>query len=140
MSGSKYKNSISIFLSMFICSASAKNVEDCRLPAPDGTIETASQPNLHGVIKSIDIATEAVMLQMDTDEIVYFVINKETQYFNAFGGDFTMAELRDIDNVEAWVWYKNCDIKNKSEPVDILKLYPLASEDRGKLTSEYRGQ
>ncbi len=42
-----------------------------------------------------------------------FIFNEETLYFTVFGGDFIMDDLKKVKNTEAWVWYKNCDSKNK---------------------------
>ena len=43
-----------------------------------------------------------------------FIFNEETLYFTVFGGDFIMDDLKKVKNTEAWVWYKNCDSKNKN--------------------------
>ena len=46
-----------------------------------------------------------------------FIFNEETLYFTDFGGDFIMEKLKKVKNTEAWVWYKNCDSKNKNVAV-----------------------
>lgn len=46
-----------------------------------------------------------------------FIFNEETLYFTVFGGDFIMDDLKKVKNTEAWVWYKNCDSKNKNVAV-----------------------
>ncbi|WP_258142135.1 hypothetical protein, partial [Escherichia coli] len=42
-----------------------------------------------------------------------------------FGGDFIMDDLKKVKNTEAWVWYKNCDSKNKNVAVELLQIYEL---------------
>ncbi|AVJ77169.1 hypothetical protein AC74_0267 [Escherichia coli 2-460-02_S4_C1] len=46
-------------------------------------------------------------------------------YFTVFGGDFIMDDLKKVKNTEAWVWYKNCDSKNKNVAVELLQIYEL---------------
>ncbi len=48
-----------------------------------------------------------------------FIFNEETLYFTVFGGDFIMDDLKKVKNTEAWVWYKNCDSKNKNVAVEL---------------------
>ncbi|HCH9468678.1 TPA: hypothetical protein NNW63_004517 [Shigella sonnei] len=54
-----------------------------------------------------------------------FIFNEETLYFTVFGGDFIMDDLKIVRNTEAWVWYKNCDSKNKKVAVELLQIYEL---------------
>ncbi|HFN7503877.1 TPA: hypothetical protein ACHGXE_003831, partial [Escherichia coli] len=56
---------------------------------------------------------------------VSFIFNEETLYFTVFGGDFIMDDLKKVKNTEAWVWYKNCDSKNKNVAVELLQIYEL---------------
>ncbi|EAB8608943.1 hypothetical protein ACO69L_004409, partial [Shigella sonnei] len=56
---------------------------------------------------------------------VSFIFNEETLYFTVFGGDFIMDDLKIVKNTEAWVWYKNCDSKNKKVAVELLQIYEL---------------
>ncbi|HCS5686669.1 TPA: hypothetical protein ORT00_004853, partial [Escherichia coli] len=51
--------------------------------------------------------------------------DEETLYFTVFGGDFIMDDLKIVKNTEAWVWYKNCDSKNKKVAVELLQIYEL---------------
>ncbi|MCZ5094985.1 hypothetical protein O5851_15445 [Escherichia coli] len=50
-----------------------------------------------------------------------FIFNEETLYFTVFGGDFIMDDLKIVKNTEAWVWYKNCDSKNKKWQLNFFK-------------------
>ncbi|STE75733.1 Uncharacterised protein [Escherichia coli] len=36
-----------------------------------------------------------------------------------------MDDLKKVKNTEAWVWYKNCDSKNKKVAVELLQIYEL---------------
>lgn len=54
-----------------------------------------------------------------------FIFDEETLYFTVFGGDFIMGDLKIVKNTEAWVWYKNCDSKNKKVAVELLQIYEL---------------
>ena len=36
-----------------------------------------------------------------------------------------MDDLKKVKNTEAWVWYKNCDSKNKNVAVELLQIYEL---------------
>ncbi|CSF84337.1 Uncharacterised protein [Escherichia coli] len=36
-----------------------------------------------------------------------------------------MDDLKIVKNTEAWVWYKNCDSKNKKVAVELLQIYEL---------------
>lgn len=54
-----------------------------------------------------------------------FIFNEETLYFTVFGGDSIMDDLKIVKNTEAWVWYENCDSKNKKVAVELLQIYEL---------------
>ncbi|EPH0903774.1 hypothetical protein OJR52_004442, partial [Escherichia coli] len=97
--------------------ANAKVLKRCILPAPDGGVEKLSKPNLHGVIKKVDLNTNEAEIKIKEGGAVSFIFNEETLYFTVFGGDFIMDDLKKVKNTEAWVWYKNCDSKNKNVAV-----------------------
>ncbi|EFN3884464.1 hypothetical protein FQJ33_04075 [Escherichia coli] len=103
--------------------ANAKVLKRCILPAPDGGVEKLSKPNLHGVIKKVDLNTNEAEIKIKEGGAVSFIFNEETLYFTVFGGDFIMDDLKKVKNTEAWVWYKNCDSKNKNVAVELLQIY-----------------
>ncbi|WP_252152995.1 DUF4367 domain-containing protein, partial [Escherichia coli] len=105
--------------------ANAKVLKRCILPAPDGGVEKLSKPNLHGVIKKVDLNTNEAEIKIKEGGAVSFIFNEETLYFTVFGGDFIMDDLKKVKNTEAWVWYKNCDSKNKNVAVELLQIYEL---------------
>ncbi|WP_281996427.1 hypothetical protein [Escherichia coli] len=102
-----------------------KVLKRCILPAPDGGVEKLSKPNLHGVIKKVDLNTNEAEIKIKEGGAVSFIFNEETLYFTVFGGDFIMDDLKKVKNTEAWVWYKNCDSKNKNVAVELLQIYEL---------------
>ncbi|EIP7666417.1 hypothetical protein LT088_004684, partial [Escherichia coli] len=101
-------------LILVIGCANAKVLKRCILPAPDGGVEKLSKPNLHGVIKKVDLNTNEAEIKIKEGGAVSFIFNEETLYFTVFGGDFIMDDLKKVKNTEAWVWYKNCNSKNKN--------------------------
>ena len=44
--------------------ANAKVLKRCILPAPDGGVEKLSKPNLHGVIKKVDLNTNEAEIKI----------------------------------------------------------------------------
>ncbi|HFT9684072.1 TPA: hypothetical protein ACGTH6_004508 [Escherichia coli] len=44
--------------------ANAKVLKRCILPAPDGGVEKLSKPNLHGVIKNVDLNTNEAEIKI----------------------------------------------------------------------------
>ena len=44
--------------------ANAKVLKRCILPAPDGGVEKLSKPNLHGVIKKVDLNTNEAKIKI----------------------------------------------------------------------------
>ncbi len=84
--------------------ANAKVLKRCILPAPDGGVEKLSKPNLHGVIKKVDLNTNEAEIKIKEGGAVSFIFNEETLYFTVFGGDFIMDDLKKVKNTEACVF------------------------------------
>lgn len=72
-------------LILVIGCANAKVLKRCILPAPDGGVEKLSKPNLHGVIKKVDLNTNEAEIKIKRGA-VSFIFNEETLYFTVFGG------------------------------------------------------
>ncbi len=58
--------------------ANAKVLKRCILPAPDGGVEKLSKPNLHGVIKKVDLNTNEAEIKIKEGGAVSFIFNEET--------------------------------------------------------------
>ncbi|WP_137516367.1 hypothetical protein, partial [Escherichia coli] len=85
-------------LILVIGCANAKVLKRCILPAPDGGVEKLSKPNLHGVIKKVDLNTNEAEIKIKEGGAVSFIFNEETLYFTVFGGDFIMDDLKKVEN------------------------------------------
>ncbi|WP_394257723.1 hypothetical protein, partial [Salmonella enterica] len=105
---------------LFDCSVNAKNLTSCRLPPADMFDPSATIENLHGIVSHVDIVAKKVVLRMSSERTVTFTIDENTLYIGEYGGDFDMEDLVSFKGKEAWVWYKNCDIKNKNEPIVLI--------------------
>ncbi|ELH52271.1 hypothetical protein A155_00906 [Escherichia coli KTE197] len=75
--------------------------------------------------QKVDLNTNEAEIKIKEGGAVSFIFNEETLYFTVFGGDFIMDDLKKVKNTEAWVWYKNCDSKNKNVAVELLQIYEL---------------
>lgn len=57
--------------------ANAKVLKRCILPAPDGGVEKLSKPNLHGVIKKVDLNTNEAEIKIKEGGAVSFILMRK---------------------------------------------------------------
>lgn len=72
-------------LILVIGCANAKVLKRCILPAPDGGVEKLSKPNLHGVIKKVDLNTNEAEIKIKEGVLEndpYLEFNGEDQQLN----------------------------------------------------------
>lgn len=63
-------------LILVIGCANAKVLKRCILPAPDGGVEKLSKPNLHGVIKKVDLNTNEAEIKIKRGAVSLFLMRK----------------------------------------------------------------
>jgi hypothetical protein len=93
------------FLLAVPLSAAAAASAKCTLPAPDGSDERPTTPNVHGVIAEVK-EQEVLVRQAKTGRLIAIQLPERPEIYTAFGGDAGIKELR--SGQTAWVWFVGC--------------------------------
>ena len=88
------------------------------LPVPDGGDAKSSPPSVHGYL--VAAAKQSAKVRRDSrDASVWTTVNVEltskTEFFTAYGGDYTPDELRSGQYV--WVWYVTANPAEAGTPL-----------------------
>jgi hypothetical protein len=104
--------------------ASAK----CMLPAPDGSEEQTTSPNLEGTVAGVN-GLEIVVRQARNGKLVAVRLPEELQIYTAFGGRARIGDLRTRQAVS--IWFEGCIRPTRGvAPVAYLQIYSLDPGDK----------
>ena len=85
----------------------------CIYPTPDDGDITPSIANIHGDITKVSGA-KVFIKNKKNGRISSISLNKHSEYYTAFGGDFPPSALH--QGQLAWVWFTQCKEPKSGEP------------------------